>query len=76
VRIWVTEESRRGRQLTPQRKYGHIGWPLPATCGYAPAAATGAVSCWFGADPSNYGILSDVGPPTAIIVAHFGTSVL
>jgi hypothetical protein len=27
-------------------------------------------------DPSNYRILSDLGPPTAIIVAHFGKSVL
>jgi hypothetical protein len=29
------------------------------------------------ADPPNYRIVSDVGPPpTAIIVVHFGTSVL
>jgi TPP-dependent 2-oxoacid decarboxylase len=44
VCILVTEESRRGRQLTQQRKYGHIGWSLPATFGYAPAAPTGALS--------------------------------
>jgi TPP-dependent 2-oxoacid decarboxylase len=44
VCILITEESRRGRQLTRQRKYGHIVWSLPAAFGNAPAAPTGALS--------------------------------